>query len=109
MTEIAIYLKPAQPYDVTPAKISAYSRIGEAISIYSDENHFPPLEGIDIAIIGVDDDRNAVNNEGCGLAPQAIRAYLYNLIVGRNTRRFADLKRDVFVYKKILASRLSHF
>lgn len=46
---------------------------------------------IDIAIIGVEDGRNAVNNSGCGLAPDYVREKLYQLNEGSYNTRIADL------------------
>jgi arginase family enzyme len=43
------------------------------------EKEFPDLEGIKVAIIGVDEERNALENKGCGDAPDKIREALYNL------------------------------
>src|SRR5690606_41567010 len=48
------------------------SQYGKIIEIYDKE--FPKLVNIDIAIIGVMDDRKAVNNKGCAEAPDAFRS-----------------------------------
>jgi hypothetical protein len=37
------------------------------------------LRSADIALIGVNEARHALNNEGCEMAPNQIRKYLYNL------------------------------
>lgn len=91
MTEIALYLKPVEPFDHIASPNSAYRRLGEAITIYTDVNQFPSLDGIAIAIIGVDEDRNSVNNEGCGMAPDSIRNFLYNLYPGNYNLKILDL------------------
>lgn len=66
-------------------------RLGHTILTYCKENPFPALDNIDIAIIGVGEERNAYNNKGCALAPNQIRKYLYNLFPHHNQAKIADL------------------
>lgn len=65
------------------------SQIGFSINSYF--NHFPDLEEIDIAIFGVMDDRNAINNLGCSLGPDVFRQYFYPLYEGFKKPKIADL------------------
>ena len=65
-------------------------RMGDLIRTYTEEGAFPGLEGIDIALIGVGEDRNAYNNSGCAMAPDVVRKYLYSLYPGCFTPRVAD-------------------
>jgi len=65
------------------------SQLGSVITIY--ENEFPELEGIDIAIFGVMDDRKAINNEGCAKAANAFREKFYQLHQGDYTAKIVDL------------------
>lgn len=65
--------------------------LGRFISIHDTENGFPDLEDIHLAIIGVEEDRNAPGNEGCALAPDYVRKYLYRLFRGSYAPRIADL------------------
>jgi arginase family enzyme len=46
---------------------------------------------VDIAIIGVQEDRNAINNSGCALAPDYVREKLYLLNEGAYTTKIVDL------------------
>jgi formiminoglutamase len=66
---------------------SAYQNI---VRINHSDN-FPSLDNINIAIIGVDEDRNAINNEGCGLAANYVREHLYKLYQGNYQAKIADL------------------
>jgi arginase family enzyme len=92
MTETTIYFKPVPGIDPTVFGENATNkRLGEVIKVFTDEEHFPELEGIDIAIIGVEDDRNALDNEGCGKAADAVREYLYRLYPGNYPLKLADL------------------
>src|ERR1700744_3266490 len=66
------------------------SHLGSKIEHYSVD--FPDLEQkTDIAIIGVQDDRNAVNNPGCALAPDYVREKLYLLNEGAYNTKIVDL------------------
>jgi len=55
------------------------------------DHGFPTLEGIDIALIGVGENRNSTNNQSCQLAPDYVRKNLYKLFQGANWSRIADL------------------
>ncbi|MFD2147804.1 formimidoylglutamase [Mucilaginibacter antarcticus] len=64
--------------------------MGSKISTYTDR--FPDLDQeVKIAIFGVLDDRNAINNPGCALAPDYVREKLYQLHEGAYTTRIVDL------------------
>jgi formiminoglutamase len=66
------------------------SHLGSKINHYTDT--FPDLEQpADIALIGVQDDRNAINNTGCALAPNYVREKLYLLNEGAYTTKILDL------------------
>lgn len=67
------------------------NKIGKQITIYNNDDYFPELQGIDIAIIGVNEDRRAQNNIGCSKAPNEVREYLYNLYPGSFRPRIVDL------------------
>lgn len=67
------------------------NQIGKQISIYNNDDSFPELQDIDIAIIGVNEDRRAQNNIGCATAPNIVREYLYNLYPGSFRPRIVDL------------------
>lgn len=51
----------------------------------------PELDGVQLAIIGVMEDRGAVNNEGCDQSPDTVRDYLYPLFIGKWTSKIVDL------------------
>lgn len=70
---------------------SAQYRLGNMIRIFSDNRDFPDYTSFDIALIGVKEDRSAVNNEGCSLAPDKIRKYLYQLNAGPYPIKLVDL------------------
>src|ERR1700756_2118514 len=84
------FFTPVELKQITPKKGFYSSHLGEKIAHFS--NSFPDLEQkIDIAIIGVQDDRNAINNQGCALAPDHVREKLYQLFEGPYKTKIADL------------------
>jgi len=66
-------------------------QLGDIMKTYKEADKFPDLSGIDIAIIGVKEDRNAINNKGCALAPDYVRAKLYKLYPGNYQPKIVDL------------------
>jgi len=65
--------------------------LSNSIDIYREDSDFPDLEGVKVALIGVNEDRGAINNEGCSDAPDEIRKYLYRLFSGGWNCPIADL------------------
>ncbi|MCK5765725.1 MAG: formimidoylglutamase, partial [Bacteroidales bacterium] len=49
------------------------------------------LSDTDIAIFGVSEDRNSVNNEGCAFGADVVRKHLYRLFTGNEDVKIADL------------------
>jgi formiminoglutamase len=67
------------------------SSYGKLIKAYLQGGEFPSLENVHLAIIGVEEDRKALNNEGCGLAADYVRENLYKLFQGNYTAKIVDL------------------
>ena len=53
--------------------------MGETIGIYRTEDNFPDLEGVDLALVGIKEERGAVDNKGCADGVDYIRKALYQL------------------------------
>jgi formiminoglutamase len=84
------FFTPVDLNAITPKNGYYTSHLGNKINIYTDS--FPDLDqSADIAIIGVQEDRNAVNNPGCALGPDYIREKLYQLHEGAYTTKIVDL------------------
>lgn len=49
------------------------------------------LEGVEFAVIGVPESRNAVNNHSCSMAPDEIRSQFYRLYCWENPVKIIDL------------------
>lgn len=66
-------------------------RLGKKIRIHTQQDGFPELENIQIAIFGVQEDRNSKNNFGCGKNLHFVRNKLYELYPGDWHTNIADL------------------
>jgi formiminoglutamase len=64
---------------------------GSVINAYLQTGNFPSLENAQLAIIGINEDRKAINNEGCGLAADYVRENLYKLFQGNYSTKIIDL------------------
>ncbi len=65
--------------------------LGATMQIHTQSEGFPNLKGVDIAIIGVDEDRDTEGNFGCGKDLHYIRRHLYQLFAGDWGSSIADL------------------
>ncbi|SKB65916.1 formimidoylglutamase [Daejeonella lutea] len=99
---------------VSPKNGFYNSHLGSKLEIYTSD--FPVLEEntYDIAIIGVQEDRNAINNSGTALAADHFREKFYALNEGNYTTRIVDLGNikaghsvsDTYVAVKLVVSEL---
>ena len=89
--EINIYFEPLEPESLNITDEETAKRIGDIVDAYTEKAGFPDLEDTDIAILGVKEDRNAFDNNGCSNSPDYIRKHLYNLFKGSYNLKLADL------------------
>ncbi len=83
------FLSPIDVEQLFDGETFAKNQLRNIISIY--ENDFPELEGIKIAIIGVQEEAGARNNEGTKHAPDHVRKALYRLYRPDYAISIADL------------------
>lgn len=88
---ISSFFKEVQLIELPVVAKHNGKRLGELIRKHTTEQGFPELDNIDIAILGVDEDRMAVENQGCAMASISVREYLYRLLPGNYPARIADL------------------
>jgi arginase family enzyme len=90
--EISQFFEPIDGLDFQYAgEGPGHIRMGDLIQSYTRLGQFPEFQTADIAIFGVMEERNAVNNEGCALAPDFIRQKLYSLFPGTFKPNVVDL------------------
>ncbi|RCH54430.1 arginase [Mucilaginibacter hurinus] len=87
---LADFFTPIDLTRIIPKKGYFTSQLGQKIDHYS--VNFPDLDQKpDIALIGVQEGRNADNNDGCAHAPDHVREKLYILNEGNYNTKIADL------------------
>jgi len=109
------FLNPIKDTVVAHRTLQSSSCLGQNIQIHSIEGGFPDLENVQIAIFGVQEDRNSQDNFGCGEDLHFIRKKLYELFPGKWHTNIADIGNiekgnqvsdTYFAVKEILTSLL---
>ena len=85
--DLSEYFKPLSFVHTPTDKTS----LGTSIAAFTEGGAFPSLEEMHIAIVGVPEERGALENKGCSQAPDTIRKYLYDLKKGDHAYRIVDL------------------
>ena len=91
MNDISIYFEPVDPREDGGSDEIHPAQLFHAVTFHNKKGSFPSLEGIEIAIIGINEDRYSVNNHGCAAAPDEVRKYLYKLYKPQAGVKIADL------------------
>jgi arginase family enzyme len=90
MSDIHYYFKAIEINQLFNEPQFNENQLGSLIVKHT-EGEFPELDDINIAIIGVCEDRNSINNTGSNLAPDEVRTFLYKLYAGSFEPQVADL------------------
>lgn len=85
------FFTPIDISDFNGASKYPATSYGKIINAYLKDGDFPSLENVQLAIIGVEEDRKALNNEGCGLAADYVRENFYKLFQGSYSAKIVDL------------------
>jgi len=88
---LANYLTPVNQFSIAHAVLNSNLSIGNQINIHTQENGLPEVKGNEIAILGVKEDRNSINNLGTGSNLSQIRKELYELFPGNWHKNIVDL------------------
>lgn len=89
---LSVFFQPVPFEKLSPKGGYLNVQLGSLMDIHT--NYFPQLSGSfkpDMAIIGVEDDRKAVGNEGSAAGPDAVRKQLYELFSWESSLKIADL------------------
>lgn len=90
MSDISSFFSPVDMAALVPEELNAL-QLGSIFTIYKEGSDFPELENADIAIVGIAESRNSLNNEGCMYASNVVRKYLYKLFSGEFNAKILDL------------------
>ncbi|TRZ43224.1 formimidoylglutamase [Robertkochia solimangrovi] len=85
------FLIPVENVVLAHNELLPRQSFGRSIRIHSEKNGFPELEGVKIALIGVDEIRNASVKPDGKLSLKNIRLELYKLFMGNWSAPIADL------------------
>lgn len=85
------FLDPVEDKEIAHLSLYQEQVFGNKIAIHSKKNGFPDMDSIDIAIVGVQEGRNAIDNIETGKDINRIRRNLYKLFPGNWTKKVADL------------------
>lgn len=89
--EINVFLNNIKQDFIDSCNLYHSNQIGNSITIYKEGEEMPDLDDFQIAIIGVEEDRNSFNNKGCKEAPNEIRKALYQLFNNWENLKIIDL------------------
>ena len=89
--DLSIYFEPIQLKGYNYSDKTRRKLMGDVVTAYLKPNDFPSLDHVDMAIFGVREERNSFFNNGCGLAPDAIRKEFYKLFQGNFNLNMVDL------------------
>ena len=85
------FLTPIEDSLAVHLALQSSACLGKKIQIHSHQEGFPDLENVQIAIFGVNEDRNSQDNFGCGEDLMIVREKLYQLFPGKWHTNIADL------------------
>lgn len=66
-------------------------RMSSITQIYTSDSSFPNIDDVKLAIIGINEERGALDNKGCAEAPDEVRKQFYKLFAHWNKLEIADL------------------
>ncbi|MBL4715915.1 MAG: arginase [Bacteroidetes bacterium] len=85
------FLTPIEKSIITSNEEHSKNCLSNHIDIFTDGNSFPDISDTDIAIIGVEEDRNGTNNTGASFTPNRVREQFYQLHKGHFNPNISDL------------------
>ncbi|NRD19494.1 formimidoylglutamase [Winogradskyella eckloniae] len=85
------FLTPVSDAVLAHNELTAQQSLGKKIKVHSRQNGIPDLEGVQLSIIGVKENRNDVNYIGAKIDFDSIRKTLYTLFPGNWYTTIADL------------------
>ena len=87
----ADFLTPIKDSVVAHSILLPSTSLGANMRIHTHTDGFPDLQGVNIAIFGIEEDRNTENNLGSGKDLYHIRRHLYQLYPGSWNTSIADI------------------
>ena len=115
--DISTFLEPISEKCFSVVFRPGKKTLGETLGIFRSEDAFPDLEGVDLALVGVKEERGAVDNKGCADGVDYIRKALYslfnhwpqlNIVDIGNVRIGKELNDTYFAVNQVLTELLKN-
>ena len=115
--DINLFLDPVPEKCFSEPFRPGKNTLGETITVYRSADEFPNLEGVDLALIGVKEERGAIDNKGCADGIDHIRKALYTLfdhwpqlnIVDMGNVKIGKEPNDTyFAFNQVLTELMKH-
>ena len=85
------FFQPVDIIKIAGGRNFLSTQFGAVLRMNTAETGWPEMEGVQLALIGVNEDRRSMHNHGCAIAPDHVRENLYRLFQGEWTLVMADL------------------
>lgn len=89
--ETSLFFEPVDTEKLGLLQKTEKNRLGDYITLVHPDEAGEILQQTDIALIGVNEDRQSVSNQGCANAPDEVRRQLYNLFPVHKNLTMVDL------------------
>ena len=89
--DISMFLEPVPEKCFTANTRPGKKTFGETVAVFRDEDDFPELEGCQLALVGIKEERGAVDNHGCADGADHVRKAFYQLFNHWDDLRIVDL------------------
>ena len=89
--DISMFLEPVPGKCFAPILRPGKNTFGETLTVFRDEEDFPELEGFQLALVGVKEERGCVDNRGCADGADHIRKAFYQLFNHWEDIKIVDL------------------
>lgn len=98
--EISMFLEPVPVNCFDEHLFQSKNCLGQTIDIYCEKENFPDLEHVQLALLGIKEDRGSTDNKGCADGTDEVRQALYPLFNHWKDLKIADIG-DIYPGKKI--------
>src|SRR5665213_3117666 len=85
------FFEPVDLSRINSGKKFLSTQFGQKLCINTTQGGWPDMNGVELALIGVNEDRRCINNAGAALAPETVREHFYKLFQGDWNLKMADL------------------
>lgn len=89
--DISMFLEPVPDKCFVTNTRPGKNTFGETLTVYKNEEDFPDLEGFQLVLIGIKEERGAVDNHGCADGADYIRKAFYKLFNHWENVKVVDL------------------